>query len=461
MKFARFVGTNNRDPIYRAALRQHAVRKMDLRPTDGNLTLDFRIDREPLALPMAPVVRDLVDLAAMVYAADELSARASGADRWTRTFEAVIPVRSPALWRRAGAQLQDVLRFLSGDNFRFEWTPTRAVPALRNHRAIIPDGFDTVCLFSGGTDSLVGAYELLEQRRNVLLVGHQADGITASTQDRVMRFFKRRFEDRVAFVQARVARSPRAEPKFDLGEKVETTHRPRSFLFLALAIAVAAAADVNEIVIPENGLIALNPPLNISRVGTLSTRTAHPRFIAGFATWARAIRAFGGHFWNPFLYMSKTDVIRRVPRALRPVLRQTLSCSHLGRSRWTGFRGYHCGYCVPCLYRRVAFAELDLDDPADYYRNVFTRFESLSVTERSDVRALAAFANRVRDMSPAARMSAALSHGTCDPETLRTLGPEVDDSYAAWADMLDRWAAGFLDRAHAWASRDVRRRLNI
>jgi len=305
MKFTRFIGTANRDPVYRAALRERAVRKMDLRPAQGNLTLDFTIDDQPLALPMSPVVRDLVDLAAMVYVADELSHRASATDGWTRTFDAVIPVRSPAVWRRGGPQLHEVLRFLSGDHYRFQWTATRTVSALRNHRATVPDGFDTVCLFSGGADSLVGAYELLEGGRQVLLVGHQADGITASTQDRVMRFFKRRFEDRVAFIQARVARSPRAAPEFDLGAKVETTHRPRSFLFLALAIAAAAAADVEQIVIPENGLIALNPPLNVSRVGTLSTRTAHPRFIAGFAAWVRALRAFRGQLWNPFLYFEQ------------------------------------------------------------------------------------------------------------------------------------------------------------
>jgi 7-cyano-7-deazaguanine synthase in queuosine biosynthesis len=461
MKFTRFVGNTNRDPVYRAALRERAVRKMDLRPVKGNITLDFRIDGEPLALPMTPVVRDFVDLAAMVYTADELCTRASTADRWTRTFDAVIPVRSPALWRTAGQQVQDLLSFLSGDVFRFEWTPTRRVPLLRNHRAVISEGFDTVCLFSGGADSLVGAYQMLEEGRRVLLVGHQADGITASTQNRVMRFLKDRFDDRVAFVQARVARSPRAQPEFHLGTKVETTHRPRSFLFLALAVAVASAAEVDEIVIPENGLIALNPPLNVSRVGTLSTRTAHPRFISGFASWVRAIGAFQGRLWNPFLYVSKTDVVRDAAGPLRPVLRQTISCSHLGRNRWTGFRGHHCGYCIPCLYRRVAFAELDLDDPADYYRNVFTQFGHLSAIEHSDVRALVGFAKRVREMSPAERMSAALSHGTCDARMLASIGPPVGDPYSAWSEMLDRWATGFLERVHSWASVDVRRRLNI
>jgi 7-cyano-7-deazaguanine synthase in queuosine biosynthesis len=461
MKFTRFVGVRNRNPDYRAALRERAFRKLDLRPTKGNITLDFEIDGEPLALPMTPVVRDLVDLAAMIYTADELCERSAAADRWTRAFDAIIPVRSPALWRGTGPQLQDLLRFLSGDVFRFEWTLTRTIPPLRNHRAVIPDGFEKVCLFSGGSDSLVGAYELLQQGTRVLLVGHQADGITASTQDRVMQFLKSRFDEQVAFVQARVARSPRTQPEFELGAKLETTHRPRSFLFLCLAVAVASATDINEIVVPENGLIALNPPLNASRVGTLSTRTAHPCFLSGFSACVRTVRAFRGRIWNPFLYMSKTDVICRAPRPLQPILRSTLSCSHLGRNRWTGFNGRHCGYCIPCLYRRIAFAERDLDDPADYYRNVFTRSGSLSSTERSDVRALAAFAKRVRNMCRAERMAAVLSQGVCDPEMLAAMGPQVDDPYAAWVDMLDRWTAGFLERARTWSSRDVRRRLNI
>lgn len=461
MKFTRFVGRQNRTAVYRGALGTPTVRKIDLRPNDGNVTVDFQIDGRALSFAMEPVVRDLVDLAAMIYIADELSERSATVDRWSRRFDLLIPVGAPALWRKNERQLQNLLRFLSGDEFRFEFTATRIVPRLRNHRAVLPEGVDTVCLFSGGADSFIGAHELLQQGKRVLLVGHQADGITASTQDDVMRFLKRRFGDRVAFVQARVARSLRATPEFSLGKKVETTHRPRSFLFLALAIAVASAAEVDEIVIPENGLIALNPPLNIARVGTLSTRTAHPRFVAEIASWAHKMGAFEGRLWNPFMYLSKTDVIRRFGRPLRTVLRQTLSCSHLGRNRWTKFPGYHCGYCIPCLYRRVSFAAINIDDPADYYRNVFARFDSLTTTERADIRALTGFAKRVSDMSPAERVHTALSHGACDFAALKIIGPETEDPYRAWSDMLDRWANEFLAQARAWASRDVRHRLNI
>jgi 7-cyano-7-deazaguanine synthase in queuosine biosynthesis len=461
MKFVRFISTSNRNPLYQTALRSGVVRKMDLRPTGGNITLDFLLDGQALALPMVPVVRDLVDLAAMVYVADELLLRNDAVDHWSRTFDAVIPVRSPAAWRRATPQLTEALHFLSGDTFNFKWSLTKTVPRLRNHRAQLPEGFDTVCLFSGGADSLVGAFELLEAGRSVLLVGHQAEGITSSTQDRVFAFFKNRFGDRVAFVQARVGRSPRPSPQFYLGKKVEVTHRPRSFLFLALAVALAAAADISEIVIPENGLIAINPPLNISRAGTLSTRTAHPRFIAGFSSFIARAGIFDGRIHNPFMYLSKTDVVRRAPRALRSMFRKTLSCSHLGRTRWDKFSGYHCGYCVPCLFRRVALSAIGLDDPQDYFRNVFTRFNDLSANDRADVAALASFATRVSRMSTAQRIATAISHGACAPETLAAVGPAVDDPYAAWATMLSRWSEEFLDTTRGWASRDVRRRLNL
>lgn len=459
MKLLRFVGKSNTESSYQEALADVAVRKVDFHKADGNISVDFSIDDKWLELPMLPAVRDLVDLAATVYIADELQARPQA---WTRGFEIVMPARKPAVWQNASRQLEDLLYFLAGDRFRFDWLATKTVPPLSGHRATIPSGFDTVCLFSGGADSLVGAYELLEEGRRVLLVGHQAEGITSSTQDKVIGHLRRRFGDQVVFIQARVARSKRATPTFDLGRKVETTHRPRSFLFLSLGVAVAAAAGAKEIVIPENGLIALNSPLNISRVGTLSTRTAHPKMLSGFNQFVKDIGVFQGRIYNPFLYLSKTDVIKRAKAPLKKILPATLSCSHLGRERyWPDFDGHHCGYCIPCLYRRAALAAVDLDSPANYYCNVFGKFKSLSVTERSDVRALVSFAKRVQRMSVAQRMLAALAHGACDIEGLKNIGPSTNDPLKEWADMLKRWSEEFLAQARAWASPEARRGLDL
>lgn len=459
MNFTRFVGKANRNPHYRQALRSRSTRKMDLRPSEGNLTLDFTMDGSHLDLPMTPLIRDFIDLAAMIYVADELDSRESTADRWTRTFQAVLPVRAPRLWESASQELQDLLYFLSGDRYQFEWVRTKVVPPLRGHRATLPHDFDLVCLFSGGVDSLLGAYDLLKSGKRVLLVGHQADKVTSSIQKNIFKSLKKQFGDHVHFVQALVARSRRANPEFALGDKVETSHRTRSFLFLSIAVAVAAAAEIDRIAIPENGLIALNPPLDISRIGTLSTRTAHPRFISGFRTFAARVKVFQGVIYNPFLYLSKTDVVQGVPQGLHALLGKTMSCSHLGRDRFTGF--LHCGYCVPCLYRRVAFHTLGLDAPGDYFRDVFSRFRSLTANERGDIRALIRFARRIQAMTPAQRRGTVLQHGSCDREVLSEIGPAVPNPYDAWDEMLLRWTKHFLETSRAWMPRDVQRRMKI
>ena len=59
--------------------------------------------------------------------------------------------------------------------------------------------------------------------------------------------------------------------------------RTRSLNFLAFAIVSAYALqefvqEEIDVFVPENGVISINAPLTVRRVGTLSTRTTHPYF---------------------------------------------------------------------------------------------------------------------------------------------------------------------------------------
>src|SRR5208337_258680 len=61
----------------------------------------------------------------------------------------------------------------------------------------------------------------------------------------------------------------------------EMTTRARSFLFFAAGIFASTGLDkAVTLRVPENGLIALNVPLDQLRLGALSTRTTHPFYIA-------------------------------------------------------------------------------------------------------------------------------------------------------------------------------------
>ena len=120
----------------------------------------------------------------------------------------------------------------------------------------------------------------------------------------------------VVLVQCHVSRSHRPTATYTLSEKREESHRPRSFLFLTTAVGVATLAGVNEIYIPENGLIALNAPLGVSRSGTLSTRTVPPRFLVDFVNLVNELGIYEGTLANPYLLKSKTDMLKGVSKDL-------------------------------------------------------------------------------------------------------------------------------------------------
>ena len=78
--------------------------------------------------------------------------------------------------------------------------------------------------------------------------------------------------------------------------------RSRSFLFIGYALFVMTGMDnINELLVPENGLIALNVPLDETRVGSFSTRTTHPFYLS---LWNELLEGLGVNlsvknpYWN-------------------------------------------------------------------------------------------------------------------------------------------------------------------
>jgi hypothetical protein len=118
---------------------------------------------------------------------------------------------------------------------------------------------------------------------------------------------------------------------------------------------------------PENGYIGLNIPLEASRLGACSTRTTHPHFMALLATAFECTR-IPIEIENPFRLKTKAEVLRdcRNPVLLASLIELTISCAHPEVGRWAK-QGYkNCGYCYPCLMRRVALHSLGTDHPESY-----------------------------------------------------------------------------------------------
>jgi hypothetical protein len=203
-----------------------------------------------------------------VWAADKLLPRREAPDAWTR--EIVLHLPTPASWCSLTPALVGLLNFLTGD----DWTlkPRSAKIAL-GFQASWPQAWrpEAVALFSGGLDSLVGAIDLLEQGRRLVLVSHYDFGQLASLQQGLAATLKTHYgPDQVHHLGIRV----------QFPEAPELSLRSRSLLFLALGLATAAAfGDGTPLFMPENGWVSLNPPLTGSRLGAYSTRTTHPHFL--------------------------------------------------------------------------------------------------------------------------------------------------------------------------------------
>ncbi len=463
MKAVRYVGHKAcHDPEYHNRVVAPTMAIVDTLPKGANVTVKFELDGKPLMVFMAPRARDFLDMAVTVYIIDEMADRSQAADFWSRRFDLVFPVHSPTIWQSTAPLLRRTLHTLSGDAYDWGWPERGPMPKPNRHKRRLPKGFDAVCLFSGGMDSLVGAYQLLATGRRVLLVGHQADSITAAAQKLLASKLQDLFPDQLRLVQSRVARSLAKNQRFSLPDKVEDSHRVRSFLFLGLAVTVAQAAGIKEIVMPENGLIALNAPLQPSRIGSLSTRTAHPLFLSQFLDFLLASGIYKGRFNNPLLYMSKTDILEKADAELKCLLHHSVSCAHAGDVRWLKIPGIkHCGYCVPCLYRRAAMASIGLDHVGHYGVDVLRNLKDLTPYKQADFRALMAFAQRVRTASRTERELIVLSHGAFSPDLGAKLGPYPAMDLSPWSEMLLRWAEAFWDFVLSQASATTRRIVGV
>ena len=310
---------------------------------------------------------DLAILAATVTAADTRISRAVDAqDSWTREIDLYLPVHDPPRWTAATGLIERTLKFLTGDHWRLMFRARH-----RDYRQLVTrtsrahPTFTSVCLFSGGLDSFIGAIDLLATGQSPLFVSHYWENSTSSQE-----ICARRIGTAYG---AMSPRHVRARVGFDRNDFVhemdsESSTRGRSFLFFALAaLAASGLRGQTTIYVPENGLISLNVPLDILRVGACSTRTTHPFYMA---RWQDLLGAMGvpATLKNPYRFATKGEMLAQcgdVALAQRYV-GETISCSSIAKARWQGLAPGHCGFCVPCLIRHAAIISAFGADPTTY-----------------------------------------------------------------------------------------------
>jgi len=140
-----------------------------INPNVGHIAPRLLSDIRRKGLNPSVEVVDFTTFALSVVAADEAVLRSLSADGWTRTIELHIYIQHRDIWRTKHAELELMLRFLTGDFWTLHFLESEAITFQPNQRYKIDAG-DSVCLLSGGVDSLVGAIDLMTIGKKPILV---------------------------------------------------------------------------------------------------------------------------------------------------------------------------------------------------------------------------------------------------------------------------------------------------
>lgn len=299
---------------------------------------------------------DLLSIALSVIAADAAARRDRSSDGWTREFELDIAVSDRDLWTALAPTLQATLAFMTTDRWALRFhagghvEPSPASP--------LRPAEDCVVLLSGGLDSLIGAIDLVAAGSRPYAVSQVVRGDSEKQEE---------FAERLGLAHFQ------ANHNVSTPGSQETSQRTRSLIFVTLGVLVATAlrryheGGLVPLQVSENGYIALNPPLTGGRLGSHSTRTAHPDTLGGLQAVldAAGLRV---QLVNPYALKTKGEMLRecRNQELLRDLASKSTSC---GRYLRHGYR--HCGRCVPCQVRRAAFVAWGQRDDTDYvYRRL-------------------------------------------------------------------------------------------
>jgi 7-cyano-7-deazaguanine synthase in queuosine biosynthesis len=301
-------------------------------------------------------LRDLIDVAVYVYAADRAIARCDYDDPefgagWRRRLFFRVPVRHPDLWNdpETSRLLAAVLSFLSEDEYHFRFEPLEHEEPFQHYARVIdgdsPGEPGEVVLFSGGLDSTAGAVvEAVRDRRRVVLVQHRPSPKPTRRQRTLFRGLCRH-----------AARPPVLLPiraNIKKGMTRESSQRTRSFLFAALGAALARMLGLSRVRFYENGVVSFNLPPSAQVVGARASRTTHPQTLAGLSRLFSRVAGDGFRVENPFEWTTKREAVELIAGAgCADLIGLTDSCT---RPRQARREQPHCGRCSQCIDRRFA-----------------------------------------------------------------------------------------------------------
>ena len=327
---------------------------------------------------------DFVSIALSVIAADKLSPRKPSPDGWTRTINLKICMPNPTIWEPQKDKIEQILNFLTTDIWSISFVRGGEGPP--KVEKVIPGDENSVALVSGGLDSLIGLIDLRKKGFIPLPVSQVVRG------DREKQIF---FCEEIG-----CKRHLQLTNSLQRVAPAEPSQRARSILFIAYGILGACSTrhyqKGNQVTlyICENGFISINPPLTSARIGSLSTRTTHPVYIARLQELITDL-GINVKLENPYQFKTKGEMLLECKdqKKIFSLADKSTSCSRYLRNACN-----HCGRCVPCIIRRAAFKQwMREEDDENHYL-----YKDLGINDKShalfdDIRSAAIAVNEMKE----------------------------------------------------------------
>lgn len=396
---------------------------------------------------------DFLLLSHIVYCVDRFISRSLFSDDgWHRDITVNdIPILNLSSFAASKAKIESAISFLTGDTWHFNFVQALPIEYKDTHaKKYNVSNFSKVCLFSGGLDSLIGFVDeaaTLEEDKKILLVSHKELGKEGGDQKRILDVCRQNDFYQDKYKQVLLSSGLKSNSWVNK-LSTENTFRSRSLLFIATGIYCANAIGPDiPLIIPENGTISLNIPLEKGRRGACSTRTTHPTFLKRISE-ALVLLGIYNSLYNPYQCLSKADMMfnsfkdPEKKRKLEVLSHLSCSCAKRSHNRWWDKRGgkvRHCGYCLPCIYRRVALDVVGMDDfkyiGTDIYRSSQFHIDNYKQARSSDIRSLLYFLKY--NCNPSYIRRELLSNGVSDFNELEEYVTLILRSYQQVSDWIN------------------------
>lgn len=297
------------------------------------------------------LVIDLVTVMGSIYCKDvTTTARKSG-------LNLRIPVFNLKIWNENLKEINDLVRWVSGENFKITFIENMLIDKTNNSMLPLVNN-RSVTLFSGGLDSLTGAFRNFNEGIESDYIGFINKKEEKTYQEELQEFYFTVFKSNTDII---LINKP-------IDKKKHLIQSTRSLLYLALAIAKAFYNKSKQVYLYENGILSLNPTIN----NRFTTKTTHPKTIYAYNLLLKQL-GIDIQINHPFIFSTKGEQIDAMDQEFKNVISKTFTCGS-GRSNQLKTHIGQCGVCIPCLLRKISLAAYENENyDSKYYIDYDTK----------------------------------------------------------------------------------------